>query len=221
MMKKTFKLLNLLLIAVTLLAGYWYYDQGGLWRKGLASFGFVLVGLVNLVYCWKAHPQRRKSACWLAVGLVFSMAGDILLNMEFIPGAITFGVGHVCYFLSYCHLLPLRKRDWIPCGVIFAISAAIILLVPMLDFGSTLMTAVCLAYALVISLMTGKAVSNLLRKRGTVTVLLALGSLLFYFSDLMLVFHAFGNGPHIMDTLCLATYYPAQCILGASLFFKE
>ena len=94
----------------------------------------------------------------------------------------------------------------------------LILLTPLFDFGSALMEGICIGYAFVISCMVGKTFANLLRERNTVTVLLVIGSCLFYFSDLMLVLCAFGGGPKITDTLCIYTYIPAQCLLAHSVF---
>jgi len=49
-------------------------------------------------------------------------------------------------------------------------------------------------------------------------IIMAAGSVLFYFSDLMLAFDMFGGAPPIAGTLCLATYYPGQCVLGYSVY---
>lgn len=103
-------------------------------------------------------------------------------------------------------------------GIVFGVSILIIECVPIFDFGSALMEGICIGYAFVISCMVGKTFANLLRERNTVTVLLVIGSCLFYFSDLMLVLCAFGGGPKITDTLCIYTYIPAQCLLAHSVF---
>lgn len=73
------------------------------------------------------------------------------------------------------------------------ISLGILLFVPVLRFDSALMQGVCIAYALVISFMVGKAVSNLTRERNAFTILVAVGSFFFYFSDFMLVLDRFGG----------------------------
>ena len=51
----------------------------------------------------------------------------------------------------------------------------------------------------------------------------AVGSALFYFSHLMLALNVFACASYITDTLCLATYYPAQWLLAYSIcrFVKQ
>ena len=50
-------------------------------------------------------------------------------------------------------------------------------------------------------------------------IIMAAGSVLFYFSDLMLVLRWFADAPRIASDLCLMTYFPAQGLLAASVYF--
>ena len=77
---------------------------------------------------------------------------------------------------------------------------------------------VCLVYAIIISSMVGKALGNFIRNKNIVTIILAIGSSLFFFSDLMLVFDWFMGMGRISGLLCMATYYPAECLLAFSVF---
>lgn len=221
-MKKAFFVSNILLIAAILVGDLCYTLWGGLWLKGITSFGFVLLGIVNLLFSIRTKGKGEGRGLSLrfpiamVLGLTFSMLGDIFLNLHFITGALIFALGHIAYFASYCFFEKYRRTDIIPSGLLFAISAAVILLVPAFDFGSPVMQAVCLGYALVISLMLGKAVANQIRHRNRITLAIALGSLLFYFSDFMLLLQKFAHAPRITGTLCLATYYPAQILLAVS-----
>ena len=86
------------------------------------------------------------------------------------------------------------------------------------DFGSDFMQKIVLVYALVISLMLGKAISNYSRIPGKVTKRLLIGSCLFFFSDLMLLFAFFTDVGRIANIFCLNTYYPGQAILAGSVF---
>ena len=100
-MKKIIKLLTLILIAFTLISGYFYYLQGGLWLKALTSFGFVATGLANLIYALKEKACDRF-VIFTFCGLFFSFLGDIVINLSFIPGALIFALGHVFYFAAFC-----------------------------------------------------------------------------------------------------------------------
>ena len=61
------------------------------------------------------------------------------------------------------------------------------------------MEVVCVFYALIISFMLGKAVSNIIRERNILNLLIVIGSFLFFFSDLMLLFDVFANVSIIFD----------------------
>ena len=80
------------------------------------------------------------------------------------------------------------------------------------------MQIVCLIYALIISLMTGKAISLWLHSHTTANLITAIGSILFCISDVMLLFDQFSNAGKLVLYLCLITYYPAQILLSYSVF---
>ena len=216
-MNKTCSILNIILIVAVLIGDVCYTILGGLWIKGLTSLGFVLIGIVNLIYIFKLDGANRKFCIIMLIGLIFAMLGDIVLNLFFIGGAILFAIGHVFYFIAYCALQSFKLKDLIFGAVIFVPSALIILLVPIFDFGGILMQIVCIVYALIISFMVGKSISNIIVKKSLINILLVIGSVLFFVSDFMLLLNVFGNVGEFADILCLATYYPAQCFLAYSL----
>lgn len=214
-MKKAFLIVNLLLVAAVLASDCSYILHGTLRIKAITSLLFTMIGAVNLAYAFIARAPKHFSAIMFA-GLTFAMLGDIFLRFSFIGGALFFGLGHVLYFAAFCRLASFKHIDVIPAAAVFAASALLILCYPKFRFGGILMQNVCLVYALVISFMVGKAFSNFLHERTAVNGILALGSAMFYFSDLMLVLYKFSAAPHFVDTLCLMTYFPAQCLLGFS-----
>ena len=179
-MKKIFNILNAILIVLVLVGDICYTTLGGLWLKGLTSLGFVLIGITNLIYAFKTEGTERKFCIIMLIGLVFAMLGDIVLNLFFIGGAILFAIGHIFYFIAYCVLQSFKLKDLIFGLIIFVPSALIILLLPIFDFGGILMQMVCLIYALIISFMVGKSVSNLINKRNLVNIILVIGSILFF-----------------------------------------
>ena len=198
-----------------------YINSGALWVKALTSAGFVALGLINLIYALKTKTNHKKFAVIMFVGLVFGMLGDILLEIEFITGAILFAVGHVMYFISYCFLQKFDYKDIIVWLLIFVPSMLFIILAPIFNFGGNLLKILCVFYALFISCMLGKSIMNLIKKRSVLNVLLCVGSVLFFFSDLMLLFDVFANMSFWAVILCLGTYYPAQCLLAFSLIFTK
>ena len=219
--KKFVFYLNLLLIVLVQVADVWYLTNGGLWRKGVTSFGFVLIGILNLAYLIAVRKKPLRFPVLLTIGLAVAMLGDIVVNVRFIEGALIFAVGHIFYFIAYsCHW-KLRKTDVILSLCIFAASALILTCIPAFDFGGALMLGICLGYALIISFMVGKASGNALAEKSVTNVLLMIGSILFFFSDLMLVLYYFADAPRIVDILCVTTYYPAQCLIGHALYWNK
>ncbi len=219
-MKKTFYIINAILIALICASAICYDRLGGLWLKGLTSSGFVILGAINLIFIFK-NNSNKKFGILMLVGLCLGMVADVVLNLNglFIAGAAIFAIGHVFYVIAYCMLAKFRWTDLIASAAIFIPAALFIILAPIFNFGGILMEIVCVVYALIISMMAGKAISNLIRERTISNLLILIGSVLFVFSDMMLLLGVFGaNMPFAtLDSLCILTYYPAQCLLAHSL----
>ena len=223
-MKKTFQNiilpLNIALILAIVLGDICYISLGGLAIKATTSIFFVLLGLVNLTYVILSK-QALKFPIIMTIGLFFAMLGDILLNIEFIVGAILFAVAHVWYFIAYTCIQKFKATDLIYGIAIFIPSVIFILCMPFLDFGGLLMKIIVICYALIISLMVGKSIANLVQQPTGQNILIVIGSILFFFSDLMLLLNVFGDLSRVFDVLCLATYYPAECLLAIALFTQN
>ena len=215
-MKKLFLILNAIMLTFMLIFDVFYMVNGELLFKAVASILFVVTGLINLTYCMKIKTNL-KFPIWMIVALMCAMLGDILLNINFHIGTIIFAVGHIFYFVSYCMLEKMNRRDLLRGISISVIALAVILFVTFLDFGNTLMKGICCAYGIIISFMVGKAISNLLKENNLINIIIVIGSILFFISDLMLVLNKFGE-ISVASYLCLGTYYPAQFLLAGSLF---
>ena len=155
----------------------------------------------------------------MLIGLFFAMLGDILLEIQFMVGAGFFAIGHILFIVAYYFVERFHWLDLLIGGILALTSALIVTLVPIFDFGSLMLEILIVFYAIIISFMLGKAVSNLIRKRNILNLMIMIGSFLFFFSDLMLLLGIFGNID--VSVLCLATYYPATTILALSLMFAK
>ncbi len=215
-MKKIIFSSNILLLTITAVIAYVYNLNGGLFLKGLTSFCFVLIGGINTFYLIKHIGTNKKFASLTFTALLLSMLGDIILNIEFIIGAVIFALGHICYLFAFAKRTAFSKKDAVFGCLIFTASLLFLLLMPMLDFGSTFMQAICIIYALIISFMVGKAVSNAISEKRRTDRIIALGSVLFFISDMMLVLYVFGGANPLINTFCLFTYVPAQCVFAVS-----
>ena len=100
-MKKLVLLCNLLLTLLVLIGDVFYICNGKLWVKSITSIGFVLIAIINFIYLLKNNKNNLSFAIFMLTGLTFAMLGDILLEVEFIVGAILFAIGHIFYFISY------------------------------------------------------------------------------------------------------------------------
>ena len=210
--------LNVALILSIILGDICYMTVGGLLVKAITSICFVVLGLVNLTYVILQKQNNLKFPIIMAIGLFFAMLGDIMLNIEFIVGALLFAVGHVWYFIAYNFLQKFKPSDLIYGMAIFVPAIIFILCMPIFDFGSLLMKIIVMFYALIISFMVGKSIANLVATPTRQNILITIGSILFFFSDLMLLMNVFGNLSPVFDVLCLATYYPAECVLAFAIF---
>lgn len=216
--RKTYQILNIILLALAMACLFYYDYEGGLWLKGVTSAWFVLLGAVNLVY---ARKQRRGNARFLLLaelGLILAMTADVLLGVNFIIGALVFALGHVFTFAGFCALERFTRRDVLIILPVCALSLFIALGTPFIHVNDPIMKAMLFVYAVVISFMLGKAIGIVRIRRSLARNLLLLGGALFWFSDLMLALNLFGDGGHLASLLCLYTYWPGQYLIAHSLF---
>jgi len=212
-------LLNFALILFVSIFQDLYITEGQLVFKSLASAGFVLIGAVNLIFAIIKKQGNLKFSIIMTIGLIFAMLGDILLEIKFIVGAIFFAIGHILFFVSYCMLEKFKFIDLIAGAVIAITACLVITLLPIFKFESLFLEIMVVVYAVIISLMLGKAITNFIRQRNLINLLIMIGSILFTFSDVMLLLGEFAFLD--MSCLCLATYYPAVVILSISLIFTN
>ena len=211
-MKRNIFITNMALAGLIIILDLLYMFLGGLWLKSITSFVFVACGGVNLWFAYK-NKLDLKFPIILTVALFVAMLGDIVINIEFMAGAIIFAVGHIFYFVAYCTLYKVSPSDLVYAFAIAIPSMLIVLFAPGLDYGGTMMKVVCCVYALIISCMVGKALANMLKEKSLTNIIILVGSVLFFISDLMLLLDVFGN---IAGTgfACLATYYPGQIVIA-------
>lgn len=184
--------------------------------KTLASAVFVLCAVVNIILaCVLKATSNKKYMILMLIGQLFAFAGDILLikSTTFTLGAIMFAVGHVFFFVSYCFIKPFKLLDLAFIGGAIAISLAIIF-ASGVNLGSYL--PLVLAYAVVISCMLGKS-ATLIFFDLKIGLIAFLGSLMFYISDMFLMFAMFGGMGRKGSILCLVFYYPAEFVLATSI----
>lgn len=212
------RILNFLLLILAMACLFYYDFRGGLMLKGITSSWFALLGVVNLVYARRAASEKARFVWLFVIGLVLSMAADVLLGIHFMAGTALFAAGHLFYFAAYCILERFHAGDLLPIAAVSAISLFCALGTPFIQVDDPALKPLLIGYALIISCMLGKAIGNLLTRQSRTRWLLAIGSVLFWFSDLMLALNLFGSGGHLAGTLCMYTYWPGQYLLAHTLY---
>ena len=224
-MKKTQKLMtafNMLVIATIFVLNYVYQSNGfDFTLKCLCSGLFASLGLVNLGYALITKQDCKRFYVSMSAGLVLAFLGDVLIGYDFIVGAATFALGHVCFVIAYCFAQRMKALDLAISGVLFLGCLLFLLLCPLLNFDVPIFRVVCIVYALIISTMLGKALGNFIRDRSLVNGTIALASMLFFFSDLMLVLDWFIGLWSWTDHACMGTYYPALCFLAFAMCLRS
>ena len=206
--------------------------------KCICSLLFVLCG----VFAAKETGNNTLYADYMIWGLVFGMAGDLLLHamttkmLPFILGVIAFLIGHIFYILGiqraiYTTGFSTGTFTWYEILIVLAIVAiALIYALKTNAFKSKgAMAYGLLAYGVVLATMLAKAVRYVIGEiaYGTndnmlmVAITVGLGALLFFLSDASLGIILTDDKPvkRGMRIFNITTYYTAQILLAASIFF--
>lgn len=218
---KIMSLINIISIAMLLLLNYFYQSNNFDYTlKCVCSSLFAIIGIINLGYALCTKQNDKRFYIGMTVAIIFSMLGDMFIYFSFVVGVGVFAISHLCFIATYCFIQKLQKLDFIIGTLFFIPSSLFLLLSPILVFEEPMLNLVCIVYALIISIMLGKAICNLLRERNTLNSIIALASILFYLSDFMLVLHYFSNICPWAVNACMAMYYPSLCIFAFSMHLK-
>lgn len=216
--KNKFFKVNIVLFICTVCCLIYYDYHGGLWLKGVTSSWFVLLGAVNLIYAHKTNA-KPKAIYLVFVGLFLGMCADVLLGINFIVGVLCFALGHVFYIIAFFTLGRTSFKDLYFVVPIAVFAIFVVTKTPFISVNDPMMEKLLIAYAVIISCMLGKALSNLMINKDFSRKIIAVGSIMFMFSDLMLAVDMFGTPSRMTWILCSYTYWPAQCLLALSMYF--
>ena len=192
---------------------------GGDLFKAIGSFLFVLENLFNILYCKKFFNNEKNKFVWfLLIAQFIIFIADIVLEIDFMIGAIVFAVGHLGLITAFYSLEKFKVRDVI-CMLLFAGLGVTVLTLYPFDFRG--MKVVLYAYAIIIGSMLGKGLSNVFSDYNRpLKLTIFVGVLLFYLSDMALLFRNYGNLPDelkiVFLRLCLYLYYPSNIILACA-----
>ena len=210
--------INIVITIAVFIGNYFYQSLGFNYTlKIMCSSGFAIMGLINMAYAAKRIPDK-KVLTFMTLGLIFAFLGDVAINPNFILGVIFFASGHVFFVVSYMMYKKMEKLDLILSLGLGAFAVGFILLFPYIVFEEPALKYVVLFYAVIISVMVGKSAGNAMRDKSWYTVLIVLGSILFFVSDMMLLLAWFSTiEGRWTSNVCMAAYYPGLCLLAGSM----
>lgn len=185
--------------------------------KIICSSGFALIGIINMAYAYK-RIANKKVLLFMAFALIFAFLGDVAINPNFILGVIFFALGHVFFVTSYLVYRKLDRLDAILSICLGIFSVGFILVFSYIVFDVAVLKYVVIVYAVIISVMVAKSVGNAIREKDMFTGMIAIGSILFFISDMMLLLAWFSTiEGRWTSNVCMGTYYPGLCLLAGAM----
>ena len=196
-----------------------------LW-KPLSTLLIILIAALSFM-----QPNHDPGySTLILVGLILSLAGDVLLIFHapraFLVGLVAFLCAHLAYIAAF---IQAQRAFGLSINLMADIIAAVVLaliggaMFSVLRPGLGKMRLPVLLYILVISTMLHRALSVAFAWRGVAfdALLMVFGALLFYISDAILAFNRFrmdNKMPH-GRAYNLSTYYAGQLLLALSAVF--
>ncbi len=206
----------------------------GTFIKTLASLGFIAVGITGLV----SGEGFSQGAIFILAGLFMGLIGDLVLDLKIVyagskeagiyltGGMVSFGVGHIMYFVGILLYLTSNLLDGAKIGICIAAAAvaafAIIFggeKIMKFDFGKFMIHSI--VYAFFLLFMSAIGITAWVVSDNEHMPLFAIGMILFFLSDVVLTKMYFG-GKANDKLLCIvnhALYYAAQICIAAFIFY--
>lgn len=206
--------------------------------KTVCSLLFCLCG----VFAMQHADNNTLFAEYMLWGLILGAVGDLLLHSltkviyPFVVGVIAFFTGHIFYIMAFQRAIYTtypgsNVLEWYEIAAVIFIEVLIAVYVLIKKTYKTKPHLVALAtiYGAMLTAMLAKAARYVIGEflYGTndhmvmITVTVLLGALLFFVSDFILIFILKSDEPikKSMRIVNIITYYVAQVLLAASIFF--
>ena len=212
----------------------------GVYTKILASFGFVLLGLLLSTNKAVFGEVYNLAAIFICAGLVCGLIGDIVLDLKVVykededkhlpVGMIAFGIGHFFYIaamiLTISPEIQLCSWDFgwkilvdvFASGLITALIWFVSTNVMKLDFGKHLWPT--LAYTFILVFVVAFSLTFTICVPSVKLWIMLVGTVLFFLSDIVLSTQYFGGKQD--DKMLIAInhilYYTAQIVIALFIF---
>ena len=197
------------------------------WKK-LEYFAKPGVMLALLAWMWQAGAISGQ-ATWFAVGLFFSLAGDIFLMLpveQFIAGLVAFLLAHLAYLVGFNPTAPPFNLASLSPAVLLGLVAGQIyraIAAGLAASNHIQLRLPVLIYSGAISLMLLSALLTLVRDEWNAgpALLVSAGALLFFLSDTFLAWNKFVAPLAYGKLRVIITYHLGQIliVIGAMIHF--
>jgi len=214
--------INIFLLFAILFAAL---ESLSLWKNWLKLEYITKPAVMLMLFLWLwTSLGLSGAALWFGMGILFSLAGDILLMLSldrfFIFGLAAFLLAHIAYVIGFNIPLPEASLWGIAFAVIISLGGARIIrriLDAITAKGQTRLRIPVAIYSLVISIMLLSAMLKLMDITWTANsaILVSLGAFFFYISDIILAWNKFVSPIQNGRIYNIAAYHLGQILLIA------
>jgi len=186
-----------------------------------------------ILFAWLVVLSHLRGVLiWFGLGVLFSLAGDVFLMISerwFLPGLVAFLLAQVMYVVGLNLPLPDVSPVWsLGLALVLGVSSARVLrriTGGLAGKGLGRLIIPVLVYGMIITVMLLSAMLTLFRPDWTPTpaLLVSLGAILFYFSDVLLAWDRFVTPVRNGRLINMVIYHLGQIglIVGAVLQFRK
>ena len=156
----------------------------------------------------------------ILAGLLFSLAGDVLLMLpsdRFAAGLASFLIAHLLYIAAFAADAGLASRP----GLLLPFAAGGLLVLALLWPGLGRLKPAVLVYVSAIAVMAWQATARWVEVGEIGALLACLGAVLFVVSDAALAIDRFRRPLRLAPLLVLGTYFSAQWLIALSIGVGE
>ena len=214
--------MNIFLLAAFLFAAL---EALAVWNNWLRLEYAAKPAVMIVLFTWLWTSAGLSGALiWFGLGIIFSLAGDILLmiplDRTFLAGLVAFLLAHVAYVIGFNIPLPEFSAWSIVFAVIVSLGGSRIirrLLTVLASKGQAVTRTPIIVYSLSISLMLLSAMMKLsdLTWNANAAALVSVGAFLFVISDIVLVWNKFVSPFQYGRIYNIAMYHLGQIALIA------
>lgn len=181
----------------------------------------LATALLLFIVVQTVTPVSKRYQWAVAVGLVFSLCGDIFLMLP----QDMFVAGLICFLITHCaYIIALTSNVRLAAVPATFVACTLLALAIVWDLWSSLpaeLTLPVTVYALVLALMGAQAISRAQHLATHSAKLAAIGGVLFLASDTLLAYGKFRFTIPFGPFWVLGTYYAAQWFIARSVAKSE